>query len=56
VEIISCDDSINVGALGEIDGLTFVVTFNLIAKEPMELSKVSNLNMLRNLMFKGYDE
>ena len=45
------DDGVDIGALGEVDGMVFMVAVDFDAKKPVELTKVSDLDVLRNLLF-----
>ena len=56
LKIVLCDDGLDVGALGEVDCSLFTVAFDLNAEQPMELSKVSYLHLLGDLMLEGDNE
>jgi len=51
LEVVMMDDRVNMGALGEVDRVAFMVTMYFNAKKPVELAKVSDFNMLRNFPF-----
>jgi len=51
LEVVMTDDGVDIGVLGEVDRVAFTVTVDLNAKKPVELTKVSDVNMLRNFPF-----
>ena len=51
LEVVMMDDRVNMGALGEVDRVAFMVTMYFNAKKPVELAEVSDFNMLRSFPF-----
>jgi hypothetical protein len=52
LEVVTMNDRVNIGALGEVDGAVFMVATDFDAEKPVELAKVSDFDMLRNFLFK----
>jgi hypothetical protein len=51
LEVVTTDDRVDIGALGEVDRVAFTVTMDFNAEKPMELAEVSDFDVLRNILF-----
>jgi len=43
---ILTENGVDIGTLGEMDGTTFSVAFDLDAEQPVEFAQISNVHML----------